>query len=92
MPIDMMVHGARSQASDWRWQVGAGPLHMDITALLIADQLNLLDALERMPGRKLLPPSLPMALVELERQLRHHQPQQIEATRATLALVRCRLS
>jgi hypothetical protein len=80
------MHGARSRNEDELWEIGAGPLHVDITALLVADQLGLLDALERLAGRVLLPPSLPAALRELEQRMRPGQPRRVDAARRVLDL------
>ena len=82
----MVLHGSRSARNGTPPALGGGPMHVDITALLIADHLGLMDALERMSGRVLLPPSLPNALREMEDRLLPHQPARIAATRDVIRL------
>ncbi len=82
----MMMHGLRSTAGAEPWKPGDGPVHMDVTAVLVADQLGLFDALEAMKGQVFLPPSLPAALLDMEQRLRHRQPRRMDAMRQVLAL------
>ncbi|MBR0684077.1 hypothetical protein GXW74_26670 [Roseomonas eburnea] len=80
------LHGIRSARNAISPEVGDGPVHVDVTALLIADQLGLMDLLERMAGRILLPPSLPPALLQMEEKLRPHQPARLAAMREVVHL------
>jgi hypothetical protein len=81
------LNGIRSARNAMPPEVGAGPVHVDVTALLIADQLGLMDLLERMAGRILLPPSLPAALLQMEETLRPHQPARLAAMREVVRLI-----
>ncbi|MCO6415795.1 hypothetical protein JYK14_06335 [Siccirubricoccus sp. KC 17139] len=82
----LMLHGIRSAPDEAPCRLSDGPIHMDVTALLVVDQLGMLDVLERIPNRVLLPPSLPAALVHLEDSLRHQQPRRLAAMRKVLDL------
>lgn len=82
----MMMHGLRSSEVAKPWQPGDGPVHMDVTAVLVAEQLGLFDVLETMKGQVFLPPSLPAALLDMEQRLRHHQPRRLDGMRHVLAL------
>lgn len=57
-------------------------LHLDLTGLLIADQLDLLPQIERLPRAVVVSPSLPHALYTLEQEAAHHQLARVEAARA----------
>lgn len=77
----LTLNGIRSVRNGVSPEVWDGPVHLDVTALLLADQLGLMDLLERMTGRVLLPPSLPTALLQMEEKLRPHQPARLAALR-----------
>lgn len=65
-------HGGRA-ATTASWSP-ADPLHVDVTALLLADGIGLLDTLDAAGLALHLPQSLPLAILELEFQAGDHQP------------------
>ena len=74
-PIDVVPEVPWSE-----WQI-----HLDVTGLLIADQLDLLSHVERLAAPVIVSPSLPDALYQLEQQVGHQQPKLIEDARSILA-------
>jgi len=60
-------------------------LRLDITALLIIDQLGMVDVLEQMGSAIFVPSSLPIALLWLKEDLRPPQPGRFSAMREVLA-------
>lgn len=58
------------------------PLHVDTTALLLADSIGLLDVLEEAGIALHLPPALPQAILHLEVQADDHQPDHVAAQKA----------
>ncbi|WP_137141147.1 hypothetical protein [Azospirillum brasilense] len=60
----------------------ADPLHVDTTALLLADGIGLLDVLEEAGIALHLPPSLPQAILHLEVHADDHQPDHTAAQEA----------
>lgn len=69
----LIRHGGRpsnnrlkSPIEDWR-------IHLDITGLFIASQLELLDCIEQLPHPLVISPSLPAALIELESNLQRSE-------------------
>lgn len=59
-------------------------LRMDITALLVADALDLLDALETLPHPIALGHNLPVLLAAFEQKTQFHQPSRVVAARRVL--------
>ena len=85
----LMLNGSRARIESNPAPLDGARLHLDLTALLVADQLDLWDALARVAGLAVsLPPSLPAALLELERDLRHPQPNRLAAARAVVEAAR----
>lgn len=83
----LIRHGARpsnvkvgTPITDW-W------IHLDITGLLIAAQLELLDLLEQLPHPISISPSLPEALYGLEIKSKHNQPGRVNGMKAILGAV-----
>lgn len=78
-------HGGRPLhipvAGDWR----TFAFHLDITALLIADQLDILRHIEGLAHPIRISPSVPDALVQLENEALHHQRTQVESAAQILA-------
>jgi hypothetical protein len=77
-------HGARpfdvGLKAPWKdWQV-----HLDVTALLIADQLGLLDELEGLAAPVVVSRRLPSALYQLEQDASHQQMVRVAAGRAIM--------
>ena len=83
----MIRHGGRPRDLQGIAPFNNWALHVDITALLLASQLGLLDALERLPQPITISPILPKLLLELEHRTRPDQPHQIAACRAILKAV-----
>jgi tetratricopeptide (TPR) repeat protein len=80
----LIRHGARPAdvkvgipITEWR-------IYLDITGLLIAAQLDLLDLLEQLPHPISISPSLPETLYGLEIKTRHNQPGRIASLKAIL--------
>lgn len=73
-----LFNGVGMPITDWR-------IHLDITALLLASQLEILDYLERLPHPIAILPSVPSALQQLELDARPHQPRHVMAMREVLA-------
>lgn len=78
----MIRHGARPSASGLTAPIADCRLYLDITGLLVAHQLGLLEVLERLPHPLALAPSLPRLLQELEGEAWPHQPTRVAAMRA----------
>lgn len=83
----MIRHGARPTDLQGIAPIDNWALHVDITGLLLASQLGLLDALERLPQPVAISPTVPVLLVELEHRTRPQQPNEIAACRAILEAV-----
>lgn len=86
-PLLLLRHGSRpaeiKPPAPWDdWQVVLDP-----TALLIADQLDLLDHLEALTEPVLISRSLPDVLYGFEQDTPHGQPARVEAARQILAAV-----
>jgi hypothetical protein len=64
-------------------------LHLDVTALLIADRLDLLALVEERDQPIMIGPSLVGALYDIEERCRHNQPSRIRAAQAIVAAVGC---
>lgn len=86
----LMMSGRRGRSGPALPPLRGARLFIDITALLVADQLGLLDALDRLPAPPRVAPSLPAALLELEHGLRHHQPSRLASARAVVDAARDR--
>jgi hypothetical protein len=74
-------NGARPAVINIGVPLNSWHLHMDVTALLLAAQLQLLEILEALPNSISIPSSLPQALVQLELKASHHQPKFLQAQR-----------
>lgn len=83
----MIRNGARPAHIDIGLPISEWRFHLDITALLVAAELNLLDTLEHLPHPLVISPSLPEALYTLELQSYHHQPRHMTAMRVVLDAV-----
>lgn len=81
-------HGGRAGATA-RFSF-ADPLHVDVTALLLADGISLLDALDGAGIVLHVPASLPLAILELESQAGDHQPDHAAAQDAIRRATGCR--
>jgi len=66
---------------------GIKTLHVDISSLLIASQLDLLDAIEKAFAPVYLPPSVIPALYHEIAQTQSHQPSKLEEARLIVALL-----
>lgn len=79
----LLRHGARPSSvafapiEGWR-------LRMDVTALLVADALDLFDHLEALPNAIALGHNLPVLLATLEQKTQFHQPSRVVAARLVL--------
>jgi len=62
----LIRHGARPDAVVYDLPWSSWRLHMDVTALLIAARLNLLDILEAHPGGVEIPAEVPLLLLAME--------------------------
>jgi hypothetical protein len=69
-----------AQSANWR-------LHLDVTALILAESLGILDDVERTFGCLLISPSMQSALTLQLDQLRHQQPSRLEAYRLMIRLL-----
>jgi hypothetical protein len=83
-------HGGRPRdfapPAPWaKWRV-----HLDVTALLLADQLGLLDPLEGLDAPVIVSRSLPDSLYQLEQDVGHQQPRLIDAAREVLTAMTAR--
>lgn len=65
-------------------------LHLDITALLLAAHLELLDVIEQTFKQLYIPVGLVPSLLTLRDQLPHHQPSRLDISQRIVALVRQR--
>lgn len=75
-----ITNGSVAPISDWR-------IHLDITALLLASQLELLDQLEQLPNPIAVSSALPVALKQLEIQARPHQPGHVAGMRKVISAI-----
>lgn len=73
-------HPLIAESANWR-------LHLDITALLLAESLGILDDVERIFGCLFISPSTQSALTLQLDQLRHQQPSRLEAYRLLIRLL-----
>lgn len=80
-------HGARPLEIDVGKAISEWRVRMDVTAFLLAAELDLLDTVEALPHPISVAHTLPQILAALEDKVRFHQPSRVEAARAILALV-----
>jgi tetratricopeptide (TPR) repeat protein len=78
-PSLLVRHGARSLVSGFPDNVPAWRLHLDITSLLLAAHLEILDEIERVFTPLRIPSELIGALVEMRSNIQHTQPSRLQA-------------
>lgn len=83
--------GSRGEAAHDPLKPNDRRYHLDVSALLIADQLDLLPILESIGPRLHIAAATPHALLEIEQATRHHQPSRGTVSRRLLAEVGLRL-
>ncbi|MBW8304132.1 MAG: hypothetical protein K0M78_09365, partial [Brevundimonas sp.] len=82
--VILMRHGARGERLETPGSWTDSQLILDVTGLLIADQLGLLDEIEALRNPILISPSLPDALYSFEQEATHQQAARVAAGRAIL--------
>lgn len=75
-------HGARAQLASGVPGIEKWSLHVDITGLLLAHHLKLLDLIEEVCHPLRIAPELSPALLRILAGMAHHQPRQVEVARA----------
>ncbi len=80
-------HGGRPLFEDLIETSAEWRLHLDVSALIVAEDLGVLDAVERVFQPIRISPRLLSALVIQQRVLQHQQPSQIRLARDVLAFV-----
>ncbi|MBB4637517.1 hypothetical protein [Longimicrobium terrae] len=75
-------HGARTQSASGASDIEKWSLHVDITGLLLAHHLRLLDVIEEACHPLRIAPELSPALLRILADMAHHQPRQVEVARA----------
>lgn len=84
LPV-LVQHGSRRMPEAFSVPIDNWALHLDVTALLVSSQLDLLDALEALPERITIPHALPAVLLEMEHDARPRQPHRIAALKAIMS-------
>ena len=77
-PPLLIQHGSRRTPESFRVPFGKWRLHLDVTALIVADQLGLLEVLENQESPIVIPHMLPQGLLQLEQDARPVQPDRIQ--------------
>lgn len=80
-------HGARLANLGLLPELTTWRIHLDITALLLANQLNLLSRLEALPSPIYISRAAPQALFELQSAITPGQPHRIESLRKVLTAI-----
>lgn len=75
----LVHHGSRQVPQTFRVPFAKWSLHLDVTALLMAAHLGLLDTVERAGHPLTIPHCLPQVLLQLEQDARPIQPHRIDA-------------
>lgn len=78
-------HGGRAMASEVVPE-SAGRLVVDLTGLILAAHLDLLDVIERASAPIFLPPGLPLSLGAMRTQITRDDPEELELARAIVRL------
>jgi hypothetical protein len=86
-PRLLFRHGRRASPEMSAGVISQLRLQLDVTTVLASWHLDLLDILEARCAPLMVPRSLPAALLEMEDQLRWHQPRRVEAIRAIVSAV-----
>jgi tetratricopeptide (TPR) repeat protein len=81
-------HGARPANLKVGIPIASWRIYLDITGLLLATQLDLLDLLEQLPHPISVSSALPEALYGLEIKSRHNQPGRVASLKAILEAVK----
>jgi len=93
----LIRHGGRPSNYKLKTSIETWRIHLDITGLLIAGQLDLLDVIEQLPNPIIISQSLPGALIELEADLQSTKlvggvPADTSSVKLLLSNVRSRMA